>query len=60
MRFAALAAILFVSLPASVYGQAPSDQVPISYVTNMNLTRSTQTKLLRAAVFWEVARTLVC
>src|ERR1700726_4327122 len=36
LRFAALAAILFVSLPASVYGQAPSDQVPISFVNNMN------------------------
>jgi hypothetical protein len=36
MRFAALAAILCVALPASVSGQAPSDQVPISFVANMN------------------------
>src|ERR1700732_1399371 len=36
MRIAALAAILSVALPASVYGQAPSDQVPISFVANMN------------------------
>jgi hypothetical protein len=36
MRLTALAALLFVAVPASVYGQAPSDQVPISFVANMN------------------------
>jgi hypothetical protein len=34
MRIAALAAILCVTLPASVHGQAPNDQVPISFVAN--------------------------
>jgi hypothetical protein len=47
MRFAALAAILFVALPVSVYGQAPSDQVPSSFVTNMK-PHALHTKLAAA------------
>jgi len=47
MRFAALAAILFVALPVSVYGQAPSDQVPSSFVTNLN-PHALHTKLAAA------------
>jgi hypothetical protein len=47
MRFAALAVILFVALPVSVYGQAPSDQVPSSFVTNMN-PHALHTKLAAA------------
>jgi hypothetical protein len=47
MRFAALAVILFVALPISVYGQAPSDQVPSSFVTNMN-PHALHTKLAAA------------
>ena len=45
MRFAALAAIL--ALPVSVYGQAPSDQVPSSFVTNLN-PHALHTKLAAA------------
>jgi hypothetical protein len=47
MRFAALAVILFVALPVSVYGQAPSDQVPSSFVTNLN-PHALHTKLAAA------------
>lgn len=47
MRFAALAVILFVALTVSVYGQAPSDQVPSGFVTNLN-PHALHTKLAAA------------
>ena len=47
MRIAALAAVLFFALPAVVFGQAPSDQVPISFVAHMN-PHALHTKLAAA------------
>jgi hypothetical protein len=47
MRVATLAAILFVALPIGAYGQAPSDQVTISFLANTN-PHTLHTKLAAA------------